>query len=333
MNARRMLRLLLVLQLAAALALAAALHGWGGWRWPAALMAGLGAVVLVRVLIFTNNFLLSAGAASETPAAFRLGAAGWLRLWAEEFAASMLQSSWHGPCGTPRLRVFDNDHIPVLLLHGYGCNSGYWQQLAARLEAQRIGHATLDLEPVTGAIDDYVPQVERAVDMLCEASGARSVAIVAHSMGGLVARAWLREYGAGRLARLITLGSPHHGTVLANLGVGANAVQMRRSRAGQASPWLRALDAAETSATRALITSIYTHQDNIVAPQISSCLAGAREIAVKGVGHVALGRNRRVLDCIMAELAALRQGAPGQGASDSVRRRGQERDLAGKLAP
>ncbi len=326
MSARRMLRLLLIVQLAAALAIAAASVRWAGWHWPAALAAGMAAVVLVRALIFSNNFLLIASAASATPAEFRPGLAGWLRLWCEEFAASMLQSSWHGPCGKPRMAIYDNDQVPVLLLHGYGCNSAYWQQLTARLDAARIGHATIDLEPVACAIDDYVVQVERAVAELSAASGSPKIAIVAHSMGGLVARAWLREHGAARLARLITLGSPHHGTVLANFGVGANAVQMRRSRAGEASGWLRALDAAETPATRDLITSIYTHQDNIVSPQTSSCLEGARQIAVKGVGHVALGRNGRVLDCVMAELASL-------GAFDTAAQRGQKRRLAGKLTP
>ncbi|MDB5962925.1 MAG: hypothetical protein JWP59_4219, partial [Massilia sp.] len=254
-------------------------------------------------------------------------------LWGEEFAASMLQSSWHGPgphC-KPVQVLFDSGAAaepppvpPVLLLHGYGCNSGYWIQLARRLGDARISYATVDLEPVTGAIDDYIAQVEDAVQALLHGSGAGRIAIVAHSMGGLVARAWLRQYGSARLARLITLGSPHHGTVLANFGVGANALQMRRSRAGEASAWLRALDAAESASTRALITSIYSHQDNIVAPQTSSCLQGARQIAVKGVGHVALGRNRHVLDCVMNELAGLDANAA---------RRGQERQLAGKLAP
>jgi pimeloyl-ACP methyl ester carboxylesterase len=37
---------------------------------------------------------------------------------------------------------------PVLLLHGYGCNSGYWAHLAPRLDAARISHASVDLEPV-----------------------------------------------------------------------------------------------------------------------------------------------------------------------------------------
>lgn len=318
-SARTMLRLLMAVQVAAVTALAASLRFGAGWSWGAALGAALATLLLVRLLVSTNNFLLSASSASATPPAYRPGLAGMLRLCGEEFVASMLQTSWYGLRGAPTRQLFkdaDASHVPVLLLHGYGCNSGYWAQLMERLAAARISHASIDLEPLACPIDDYAAQVERAVDALCAATGAASVAIVAHSMGGLVARAWLRRYGSARLARLITLGSPHHGTTLANFGVGANAAQMRRSRAGQQSAWLAQLDADEQQSageagggTRALITSIYSHQDNIVSPQTSSCLAGARLLAVGGVGHVALGSNERVLDAVLAELTALRTPA------------------------
>jgi triacylglycerol esterase/lipase EstA (alpha/beta hydrolase family) len=297
-----MLQVLLAVQLAGAIAIGALLHVQYNWSLPAAGASALGVVVLLRVLIFSNNFLLSASAASATPAQFRPGFIGWLRLWLEEFAASMLQTSWYGPLGKARQHVFDSGATPVLLLHGYGANSAYWGALSRRLDDERISHASVDLEPVGGSIDDYVAQVEQAVHDLCAATGVSEVAIVAHSMGGLVARAWLRTRGDARLARLITLGSPHHGTVLAQFGVGVNAMQMRRSRAGEASGWLRALADAETAELRARIVSIYSHQDNIVSPQSSSCLEGARVIAFGGIGHVALGCNRRVLDCVMHEL-------------------------------
>ena len=308
-----MLRWLLLLQAVGALAIAAAAWRWlgVGSAW-SALAIGVGAVVLVRLLIFSNNFHLSARSASDTPAAFRLGAGGWLRLFGEEFGASMLQSSWTMPRAAPRQVIYpDSPGPPVLLLHGYGCNSGYWVHLTPLLDAVRISHATLDLEPITCDIDDYAPRVQRAVETLCAEAGAAKLVIVAHSMGGLVARAWLRQHGAARLARLITLGTPHHGTCLASFGVGRNAAQMRRAGAadGLESDWLRTLAAAESAATRALVTSIYTHQDNIISPQTSSCLAGARNIELGGVGHVAMGRNRRVLARVMQEIAALRARA------------------------
>jgi triacylglycerol esterase/lipase EstA (alpha/beta hydrolase family) len=133
-------------------------------------------------------------------------------------------------------------------------------------------------------------------------------------MGGIVGRAWMRAFGSARLARLITIGSPHHGTCLASFGIGLNAAQMGRlAPEGPACDWLQALNASEDPARRALITSIYTHHDNIVSPRITAELAGARNLALGGVGHVALGSNRRVLAAVMAELDGLRQGRADSG--------------------
>lgn len=306
MSARLLLQWLLLLQAGAAVAIAWVLARYHGFDALPALLAGLAAVLLVRALISANNFLMSSRAASETPPEFRLGAGAGLRLFGEEFLASMLQSSWIMPRARPSRRIYpDAPSAPVLLLHGYGCNSGYWAHLIPLLDAARISHACADLEPLGGDIDGYVPAVAAAIEDLCRASGAQRVVILAHSMGGLAARAYLRQHGAARVARLITLGTPHHGTSLAHLGLGANARQMRRARAGDTpeSDWLRTLAGQEGDATRSLVTSIYSHHDNIVAPQTSSHLSGARNIALGGVGHVALGANKQVLLCIMHELA------------------------------
>lgn len=306
MSARLLLQLLLLVQMAAAGVIAYALARYTGTGVVLALVAGVATVVLVRALISANNFLMSSRAAGPTPYEFRLGPAAMLRLFGEEFRASMLQSSWIMPRARPSQRIFPDSPVPpVLLLHGYGCNSGYWVHLIPMLDAAHISHACPNLEPLGGDIDGYVPALAGAIDALCEASGAPRVTILAHSMGGLAARAYVRTHGTARVARIITLGTPHHGTSLANLGPGANARQMRRARHGDApeSDWLRSLAGEEDAATRAMVTSIYSHHDNIVAPQTSSHLPGARNIAFGGIGHVALGSNPRILLCIMHELA------------------------------
>ena len=312
MSARRLLQLLLIIQALAALGIGlAAVQIFDASRWQA-LALGLGSVVLVRLCINLNNFFMSARFASPTPGEYRLGFTARVRMFLEEFSASMLQSSWTMPRASAGTRIHPDATLPpVLLLHGYGCNSGYWSHLAPRLDAARISHATVDLEPLTGDIDDYAPRVQHAVQALRAATGSEQVVIVAHSMGGLVARAWMRAYGTASIARVITLGTPHHGTCLAAFGLGLNAAQMRRAARDEPHEcaWLRALAANEDAAARALVTSIFSHHDNIIAPQTSSELPGARNLAFGGVGHVALGRNPRVLDAVMAEIAG-----PGQAA-------------------
>jgi pimeloyl-ACP methyl ester carboxylesterase len=306
MSARQMLRALLLVQLVCAslvgYAIAHVLHA----GFITGLFGGAIALVLVRLAISANNFWMSSRAASVTPPEHVLGVRAALGLFGEEFVASMRSSSWSMPRALPCLRVHaDATAPPVLLLHGYGCNSGYWARLTPLLDAAHISHATLDLAPVTASIDAFVPLVEAGVRALLAATGAHHVVIVAHSMGGLVARAWMREHGADRVAHVITLGTPHHGTSLASFGIGANAQQMRRDGA-----WLRDLAASESTTTRALITSIYTHHDNIVAPQTSSELAGARNLAFGGVGHVALGANARILQAVLDELGAYQRNVP-----------------------
>ncbi len=307
MSARRLLQLILLVQACCGVALAGALLWFGvlSSPWAAAALAAL-FVLLVRMAITANNFVLTARYASATPDDLQLGLQGGLRLYLDEFIATLTHTSWFMARARACERIYpDSRYPPVLLLHGYGCNSGYWAHLIPRLDAAAISHAALDLEPMMGDIDDYVPMVQRAVDGLCERTGCAGVIIVAHSMGGLVARAYMRACGSERVRHVFTLGTPHHGTSLAKLGVGRNAVQMRRSNADAESVWLRDLASSESAYTRSLITSMFTHHDNIVAPQTSSVLPGARSIEFGGVGHVAMGRNSRILTRLMQEIAMM----------------------------
>jgi pimeloyl-ACP methyl ester carboxylesterase len=307
MSARRLMQALLLLQAIAAGAIALALLRSSALATPSALALGVGAVLLVRILITANNFVLSARLRGPAAPRFPLSPRAFARMLAREFQATMLYSSWYMPRASAGSELFaDSVAPPVLLLHGYFCNSGYWAHLAPQLSAARISYASLDLEPLLGGIDDYVPMIASAIRTLGQDSGAARVVIVGHSMGGLAARAYLRAHGAARVARVVTLGTPHHGTGLAQFGPGLNARQMRRTRGhrASASTWLQTLAASETAATRSLFTSIYTQHDNIVSPASSSVLADAVNVAFSGVGHVALARDAAVLARVIAEVRA-----------------------------
>jgi triacylglycerol esterase/lipase EstA (alpha/beta hydrolase family) len=293
----RILLAIMAVQIAAALAI-----WYAAARYvPAdlALLLALLAVVLVRGAISANNFRMARKFGCAVPAEHQLGLAGRLCLFCGEFRASMLASSWtmlrHDP--TPFFAPASRA-LPVLLVHGYGCNGGFWAALRTLLRRERVSHDTVDLEPVTAPLDDYVAQLDCAVQRLLAATGAPRIVIVGHSMGGLVARAWLRRHGARNVARVITVGTPHHGTGLASLGIGANARQMR-----QDSAWLVQL-AQEGAPHVPLITSVWSWHDNIVAPPTSCRLPGARNIVFSGIGHVALGSDSRVLSRILDEILA-----------------------------
>ena len=300
----RILRWLMLLQVLAVLAVAwLAMHAWGIASPAVALLLGLAMLLAARALVVARNFWQSRRVGSPVPPGYRLGAMGAARLFFGELRATLWASSWD--MLRPRLHAADAvtaQGLPVLLVHGYVCNRGYWTKLSRQLAQAGIVHQAIDLEPIDANIDGYVTQVEQALQVLCTLTGKPQAIIVAHSMGGLVARAWLRHYGAARVARIITIGTPHHGTALANLAAGTNARQMSRID-GAPSGWLAQLAASEAPETRALITSMYSHHDNIVAPQCSAHLPGARNLAFGGIGHVALASDARVLRQLLAEIA------------------------------
>jgi pimeloyl-ACP methyl ester carboxylesterase len=198
------------------------------------------------------------------------------------------------------------DRLPVLLLPGFVCNAGLWAWFARAL--RRRGHAvfTHTAEPVFGAIDGYAEALAARVAALSAAAGDRPVALVGHSMGGLIARSYLRQHGASRVACLVTIGSPHHGSALAPFGYGANAREMRRTAA-----WLGGLAAFDEGRFPVPVTSIFSYQDNFVAPQISSELAGAANVPLAGLGHMSLVFSPRVVARVDAALAAARRGGGG----------------------
>lgn len=278
--------------------------------WSLALAASAAILMLVRASIVFNNFFLSGALRQPCADGRRLGLLTMALMMLREFWFSMLCWFRLFPFARPYDRHFEGDlRPPVLLLHGYGANSGFWERLHRRLSADRIGHGAVDLEPVLGSIDSYADHIEEAVHRLLEANHASSVIVVCHSMGGLAARAWLRRYGPQRVARVITLGTPHAGSLLAGYGIGINARQMLPSSAWNSGErhWLSALSTSEDSSVRSLLVSLWSRHDNIVMPQNSAELGHAKNIVVEGVGHVALGFDARVLDQVMQEISAARR--------------------------
>ncbi len=303
----RVTRVLLLVQIAVVIGIAAALlQSNRVSSMPLAALIAIGVVALLRMLITANNFYIAWRFRSETPAAYRINALQACRLFFREFAASMAASSLSMPFSRVRQYLSrKEDAPPVLLLHGYICNSGYWHSMSRALAQAGISHSAIDLEPIMASIDDYAPAIHQAVQDLRRDSKAARVVIVAHSMGGLAARAYLRRYGCSDIAKIITLGTPHHGTAVAQFGLGLNSRQMHWSaneQEGLASPWLRELADSEDSSRRSLFVSVFTHHDNIVAPQTSSFLPGADNIAFGGIGHVALASHPAIQACVIEKI-------------------------------
>lgn len=111
---------------------------------------------------------------------------------------------------------------PFVLVHGmFGFDSvevlgrrhDYFRGIAEALTRRGEQLHQVRLPPVAS-----VAERARILSSYVEALDAAQVNLIAHSMGGIDARYAISKLGlAGRVASLVTIGSPHHGTPLADL--------------------------------------------------------------------------------------------------------------------
>ncbi|MBL0718791.1 permease [Piscinibacter sp. Jin2] len=300
----RLLRLALALLLLAMLAL---VFGGLAWGRPLAGMAAALALPLGLALIglgaYAIEMLLAAAVHRDDPwprprPAERLRAlwgelciAAPTFLWHQAFRAA----AWPDRPGTAGQRG-------LVLVHGHVCNRGFWNRWLARLAAEGRPVVAVTLEPPLAGVEAGVPCLEAAVARL-EAATGRPPLLVAHSMGGLVWRAW-RVAAPGndaRLAQVMTIGTPHHGTWLARLGLSRNARDMRPG-----SDWLRALAAAEARLPEppgVRCCCVLGSADNVVFPPSSAVLAGAETLHLPATAHIALVEAPAVLARLQQGLA------------------------------
>lgn len=185
----------------------------------------------------------------------------------------------------------------VVLVHGLFCNRGFWTPWLKRLQGRGHAFVAVNLEPVLCPIDDYVPQIEAAVARVTEATGMAPL-LVCHSMGGLVARAWLKAMAAeARVHHVVTIGTPHRGTWMARFGQGRSAMQMRLQ-----SEWLAQLEGGVPAGREGLFTCWYSSADNIVFPASTATLAGADNRLLRGVAHVQMAFLKEVMDTTLGLL-------------------------------
>jgi pimeloyl-ACP methyl ester carboxylesterase len=287
----------------------------------AGIALAVGVVFLVRWLVVLGSFVLSSLLRDRSQRLPRLGAGGWCRLLAEElwsvtklFFVLHPLAPWLDRLDPPPA---DRHGTPVLLVHGFFSNGGFWWGIKRWLHDKGISNLyTVNLEPVFSDLDELSLRLERRIEQVCGISGHERLLLVAHSMGGLVCRAYLQSAGSRRIAGLITMGSPHHGTALAWLVPGRNVSQMRRG-----SKWLRQLERKESSAAPVPTRNLYSHHDNIVAPQNSSVLCWALNLPLVGVGHLAMAFSGEVRRQLWAQLGPLcERDGDGRDAGDAGRR-------------
>ena len=175
---------------------------------------------------------------------------------------------------------------PVLLVPGYGGNLQSLQPLVTALRS--AGRTAVVVDPVgdgTGDLQAQAQHLGEVATRVREDAGAASVDVIGYSAGGVVARLWVRDDGGAEVARrVLTLGSPHHGSRQAALGAEfAGGCPAACEQLIPDSDLLRRLNAGDETPDGPLWATVRTTSDQVVTPVDSAALSGAVNIVVQDV--------------------------------------------------
>jgi triacylglycerol lipase len=194
---------------------------------------------------------------------------------------------------------------PILLVHGMVDNRAIFTILKRRLRRRGFGRVvTINYSPVTNDIRQAARDLAAEVEALVAQTGYERVHLIGHSLGGLIARYYVQRLGGDeRIHTLVTLGSPHAGTLTAHL----IPVHLCRQLRPGSDLYAELAEPAERCRTR--FVAYWSDLDQLILPHVNARLEhpdlSARNVRVHGVGHMSLPLDGQVVHEISALLSQL----------------------------
>jgi triacylglycerol esterase/lipase EstA (alpha/beta hydrolase family) len=165
---------------------------------------------------------------------------------------------------------------PVVLVHGtFESATDNWAVVSPQIKAAGYCVFALDYgNRGTGDIPTSAGQLERFVDAVLGATGARRVSLVGHSQGGMMPRWYIKFLGgAGKVDDLVGLAPSNHGTTNPGAFVTGATVCPACDQQRAGSSFLQTLNAGDETPGSVSYTSIETRYDEVVTPFTSAFLA------------------------------------------------------------
>ena len=188
-----------------------------------------------------------------------------------------------GPRHVPIRALPDDGHRPLVFLHGLGGHRGNflpmrsWLGLQGRRRGYAIGlQSGVDLMTLGRQLSTTIDQI-----LTANRIPDGQVDIVAHSMGGVVARLALLEVATlQRVHTLVTLGTPHQGTQLARLGGTQRCHDLRPE-----SPVMSALSVQLPWRGPTRLVCLWSRADPIMQPAETAMVEGAYDVVMAAHNH------------------------------------------------
>jgi len=205
----------------------------------------------------------------------------------------------------------------VLLVHGFWQTHGVMHNLAVRLRADGFRVLNFDLGGFAWRFNTRgIPHISRRIAMRLERMLERGdfgrLHVIGHSKGGLVGRYLVARLGwHRRVSTLLTLGTPHHGTPTAVVGLFTGVVSRSVWQMLPHSSLLEDLHEHPLPDTTRLV-SVYSRSD-VVCPYRYSELSSAdgadvHNVVVNGLGHMELVDDPWVYGLILRQLRPEEEG-------------------------
>jgi pimeloyl-ACP methyl ester carboxylesterase len=197
------------------------------------------------------------------------------------------------------------DGTPILLVHGMVGNGSIFTVLRRALRRRGFGPVhTVNYSPFTRDIREAARVLGRHVETLCAQTGYERVHVIAHSLGGVIARYYAQRLGGdARVHTLVTLGTPHRGTYAAHL------LPVRLARQLRPGSDVLAELAAPVYLCRTRFVAVWSDLDQLIYPKEHAQLdhpdLATRNVLLPGIGHMSLPIDRRVVREVVQTLTHL----------------------------
>ncbi|MFD3516034.1 esterase/lipase family protein [Streptomyces sp. NPDC058657] len=189
---------------------------------------------------------------------------------------------------------------PVVFVHGWNSDGSTWQTMAGRFRSDGWPSGRLDqwTYDTTQSNATTAAQLAEQIQRVLDRTGATKVDVVAHSMGSLSSRYYLKNLkGASKVDAWVSLAGPNHGTATAHWCGGASCVEMRPG-----SGFLRALNSGDETPGSTRYATWASPCDNVINPRDSVVLTGAVNHTTACLGHSDLHGDQRVYEEVKAHL-------------------------------
>jgi triacylglycerol lipase len=181
---------------------------------------------------------------------------------------------------------------PILFVHGYVESASLWNTMIGRFEKDGYPKSYLSAYSYNTSQSNKVDaeEVKSKVETLLKNTGATKVDIVAHSMGSLNSRWYIKFLGGEtKVDDWVSLGGPNHGTEFANACFSTSCVEMRVG-----SKFLSELNAGDETPGAVNYGTWWSPCDEIINPDSSVSLSGASNHKTACISHTALTTDETV---------------------------------------